>query len=68
MKNKSIIWWALFMTLYALAGWHQRGFVDWYGLAAISVLTLPLAILFIRQDKAASSKRRNASRKAAKPL
>lgn len=62
MKNKAFIWWLLFMAFYAIAGWHQRGFIDWYGLGAVTVLSLPLIIIYNRKEKEARSQRRNASR------
>lgn len=66
---KSLGLWALVMAFYAIAGWQQRGWFDWYGLAAVTVLTLPLVCIFsIRNapEKKASSQSRNPSRKANK--
>jgi hypothetical protein len=49
------------MAAYAFVGWNQRGWVDWLGLAAVTVITLPLVLMFSTK-KEARSQRRNASR------
>lgn len=41
----------VFLILYALAGWHQRGWVDWPGLAAVALLVAPVVIVWIEIDK-----------------
>lgn len=58
---KNILFWALGMAAYAFAGWNQRGWIDWQGLAAVTVITLPLVLMFSTK-KEARSQRRNASR------
>ena len=33
----------IFLALYALAGWHQRGWVDWPGLGTVALLVAAVA-------------------------
>lgn len=58
---KNILFWALGMAAYAFVGWNQRGWIDWLGLGAVTVITLPL-VLMLSTKKEARSQRRNASR------
>ena len=51
MKNLSKTLIAIvLMALYALAGYVQRGWVDWPGLATVGLLATPLLIIWLRRE------------------
>lgn len=39
------------LALYALAGWHQRGWVDWMGLATVALLAVPVTAFMPERRK-----------------
>ena len=47
--RKNIIIAACILTAYAAAGYHERGWVDWPGLALVALLLVPV-LYVIRRD------------------